>query len=369
MTIPDSIKLFVGVNVPVYSCNFRCQYCYLSHHDEAYKGKTNRFGKSISKIVDVFDPEKVGGFCYFNFCGFGETLLHPDVVDLVAALLDKGHYADIITNGTISKQLSRLIYELNDSQKEHLLVKFSFHYLQLKEKGLLEEFCNNINLIKQSGISISIEITPHDELIPYIPEIIAFSKKRFSALPHITVARNESTKQIELLSKYSKEELSKIWGEPFNSKMFDFKLSVFGEKRAEFCYAGLWSIQLDPGSGDYWQCYVGNKLGNVFNQNKLRLIPICKCREPHCFNAHAFMTFGLLPDVETPKYIEMRDRVESDGTHWINKNAVTFLSSQFIDSCFQLNEKQKRHAVIENSFLRISNFVDRCIKKIKKVLE
>ena len=155
-----------------------------------------------------------------------------------------GHYADIITNGTITKKFDELINTLNYEEQSRLMIKFSFHYLMLKQTDLMQTFVDNVNKIKNSNISYSIEITPHDELIEYIDDIKDFSLKNFGALPHITVARDMDTKEIALLTDYSRDEYQKIWGQ-FESPMFDFKFSTFNKRRKEFCYAGDWSIKLN----------------------------------------------------------------------------------------------------------------------------
>lgn len=124
--------------------------------------------------------------------------------------------------------------------------------------------------------------------MPYIDELKRFSMKEFGALPHITVARNEGTSKIDLLTKYSKEEYRDIWS-TFDSRLFDFKLSVFNQRRKEFCYAGCWSLAVNLEDGNYSQCYIGSRLGNIKEMDKpINFRPIGKCREPHCFNAHAF---------------------------------------------------------------------------------
>ena len=53
---------------------------------------------------------------------------------------------------------------------KHLEFKCSFNYLELKKKGLLDVFADNVNKIWAAGASANIEITPSDELIPFIDE-------------------------------------------------------------------------------------------------------------------------------------------------------------------------------------------------------
>ncbi len=322
----NKIKMFIGCNVPAYTCNFKCMYCYLGQHPETYEKGIIQLFASPEEIAHKFDINRIGGPCYFNMCGAGETLLHPQIIDLVIALTSNGHYTDIITNGSLSNRFDELIKKTSEESKKHILIKFSFHYIQLKEKGLLDTFVSNVNKIKDSGISYSIEITPHDELIPYIDELKEFSFSRFGALPHITVGRKANTSEIDILTEQSRSDYEKTWG-TFESDMFKFKMSTFNEKRCEFCYAGVWSIQLDLKSGDYFQCYAGDYLGSLVKEDTIHKRAVGKCRVAHCFNGHAYLTFGIIPELDTPSYASMRNRV-SECSEWLQDDMKEFCTSK-----------------------------------------
>jgi organic radical activating enzyme len=362
------IKKFVTCLVPVNACNFRCSYCYLSHHiqNNAYSGKIYPFIMESSKIAQSLSPERLGGFCYFNLCAAGETMLHPQIISLVDELTKKGHFVDIVTNGTVSKRFDELINDLSADQKKRTFIKFSFHYLELKKRDLIEKFISNVEKIKNAGISYTIEITPHDELIPYIDEIKEFSIREFGAWPHITVARNEGTDEIALLTELNREEYSKIWG-TFDSEMFRFKLRLFNQKRCEFCYAGLWSISVNLKDGCYDQCYIGNRLGNICDIEKpLNFMPIGKCKEPHCFNGHAFLGFGDIPEIGTDiTYAMERDRVTNCGEHWLKPDMREFFSSKLYESNDQLTNSEKKSIFKKNKILFCDNIIKRTLNKIK----
>ena len=366
----DKIKYFIGCGVPVFSCNFRCTYCYLGQHPDLRSRGIIPFAQEPEYIADFFSKERLGGLCYFNFCGNGETLLHPEIIDLVTLLTKNGHYCDIITNGTVSRRFDELISRLDINQRKHLLIKFSFHWMELKHRNLMDTFVDNVYKIKNSGISYSIEITPHDELIPHIEEIKKFSLEKFGALPHITVARNEATPDIELLTKLNRNDYKNIWSS-FDSGMFDFKFSIFNEKRCEFCYAGLWSLQLVLETGEYFQCYGGDLLGNIKNKEKpIAFRAIGKCRQPHCFNGHAYLTFGDIPELEAPTYNVMRDRVCEDGNHWVQEETQVFFNSKLIESHDQLSDTEKQRIIRMDSINKAASLLklktSHAIKKIKK---
>ena len=85
------IKRFITCHVPVDYCNLRCSYCYLDHIC-AKDGLIKELCCSPKKIGDFFSIDRTGGVCYFNLCGNGETMVHPQLCELVKELTSQGHY-------------------------------------------------------------------------------------------------------------------------------------------------------------------------------------------------------------------------------------------------------------------------------------
>lgn len=357
----DTIKRFITCYIPVTACNFQCSYCYLRWLKDR---KIHDFCMPPELIVKKLSVKNLGGLCYFNLCADGETMMHPRLIDLIDLLTKEGHYVDIITNGTLTKKFEELISTLSKTQMRHVMIKFSFHYIQLKEKNMLRKFVENVNLVKNSDLSYSIEITPHDELVEYIEQIKEFSINNFGALPHITVARDMDTKEIALLTSMGREEYKKIWSQ-FDSTMFDFKFSIFNKKRHEFCYAGDWSIKLDLGTGEYRQCYKGIILGNICSNEPLNFKAIGKCRMPHCYNGHAFLALGTIPDLDCPTYASERDRKCVDGSYWLKPEVRNFFSTKLVNANELYNDKKKREAIAATNIDLAKSGIEKIIKKIK----
>ena len=357
----EKIKRFITCHIPVSVCNFRCQYCYLH---SIKKKEVKLFILEPHVLANKLSVERLGGICYFNLCADGETMIHPQLIDLIKELTNMGHYVDIITNGVLTEKFDKLLKELDSNQQKNLMIKFSFHYLELKRTGLLDMFVSNVKKISISNISYSIEITPHDELIAYIDEIKSFSIENFGAYPHITVARDADTRNIEVLTKLSREDYKKTWGE-FESAMFNFKLSTFNCKRNEFCYAGDWSLKLDLGSGEYRQCYVGATLGNICDDAPIKFKAIGRCQLPHCFNGHAFLALGNIPDLSSPTYAEERDRITKDGEHWLKSECREFFSTKLYNTNTQYTNKLKRKCNIDTKKYNIKVKINRLIKRLK----
>ncbi|WP_104718338.1 radical SAM protein [Helicobacter trogontum] len=348
----DSIKSFFDVYIPITSCNLKCTYCYITQQN-LWFNKPPKFEYSPVHIARCLSKERLGGTCLFNMCGGGETLLHPHIIDIIQAVLNEGHYVWIVTNGTLTSRYKKLATLQKDSLYR-LAFKFSFHYLELKRTKKLMNFVDNVKLMQDLGCSFSVEITPHDDLVEYIDEIKNFSLTHFGALPHITVARDETNNKA-ILTQYTKEEYARIWSS-FNSELFKFKLSIFLQKRNEYCHAGKWSYTINMGDGTMKQCYSSNKTQNIFRDMTSSLKLPCigvKCEEPHCYNGHAFLTLGVIPTLETPTYALMRNRVQKDGREWLNPYMKTFISHKLCEN----NIKDGIHKRFRGYMQNFSNMI------------
>lgn len=228
---------------------------------------------------------------------------------------------------------------------------------------LLDQYFDNVNLMKKSEASIVVEITPNDETEEYISEIKEICMEKLGALPQVTIARNDNDRRISHLSKHSFEDFVKIWS-AFDSPMLDFKSTIFYKKRKEYCYAGDWSIYVNLVTGEYSQCYCGIRLGNVYeNINQpLKLIAMGKkCSLPHCYNGHAFITLGDIPELDAITYAELRNRISGDGTEWLSKEMKEFIGTKLSESNSKYSSIQK----ISNEVKRYGTAFNNRIKKRK----
>lgn len=341
----DTIKHFIDVLVPVTSCTLRCPYCYVTHH-RLFDSKLPTFKYNVETWKQAFDKKRWGGACIVNFCAAGETLLAPNIVDYVRVTLEQGHYVMVVTNATIDRPLSEMA-QFDKDLLNRLFFKFSYHYQQLQERHLADRFFNNVRMMRDAGASFTIEVTPHDELIPHIQEIKDIVMREVGALPHITVARDEKEMSIiPLLTQLSREEYIKTW-DVFDSPLFKFKMHIFGQKRCEFCNAGQWLHYLNMNNGLLYGC-----ANQPFSQNilddpsaPLDLHPIGHwCRMPHCFNGHTWMGLGAIEGYPSPTYAEMRNRTCADGTEWLKPDMKRAMETRLWQTNKPLNAFQKLKA-------------------------
>lgn len=357
----EKIKRFIECYVPVTICNLKCSYCYIiqegrrTEQKAIFKYSPEQIGKALSK-------ERLGGTCYVSICGGGETLVPPEIVDIVKNILLQGHYVNITTNGTLTNRFNELC-SLPEELLKRLHFAFSLHYIELNKKNLLEKFFENVNKVKKSGCSFLVQLNLSDEYVPYINEIKKICKSKLGAYPQIAATRDESEKQIKLFTSYSVEEYTKL-GKEFNSPLFDFTMKNFMVKRKEFCYAGDWSFLLNLATGEAKKCYFSTKVKDIFKDinEPIKFEAVGNsCRYPFCVNSSHFMTLGVIPSIETPSYSELRNR---ENANWYSDDMRQFLNSK-------LYETNKEYSKFNKLIVNIKSNTDfplRCIRKLRFLL-
>lgn len=341
------IKRFIDIHVPVYNCNFKCQYCYVGQKEQPKRSTKFFYSPEVTK--KALTKERLGGICHFNVCGLGETMLPKELSAHIKGILENGHTVIIVTNGSLLERFQEYM-AFPEDLKKRLGFKFSYHYLELLRLGKMEDFWNNVRLVKQNGCTFSVELTANDGYEECIDEIKESCIKNIGALCHLSVPRNEGTRSCELMSRHTKEEFYRIW-KTFESPMFEFKIRHWEEKRREICYAGLWSGILNLSTGEFTACYNQPPSGiNFFEdlQKPLKFEPVCKCEMAHCFNGHSFLTFGVIPEIEEESYLDIRDRVDAEGNHWVNETMASQFSHRLKESNSILSQAEikyylKRH--------------------------
>ena len=363
----EQIKRFIDVYVPVTTCTLRCHYCYITQH-RLFDNELPKFKYTPEQIRKALSQKRLGGVCLINLCGGGETLLPPEMPAYIRTLLEEGHYVMVVTNATISQRFEELA-QLPKELLCRLFFKFSYHYLELKKRNLLDRFFNNIRKMRDAGASFTLELTPSDEAIPYIDEIKQTAIDNVGAPCHVTVGRDErNPKYLPILTNMSREEYQKTWN-IFQSEFFNYKLSVFGTKRHEFCYAGDWSFYLNIGSGIMTQCYCSYKSHNIIENpdEPIPFIPIGNnCSEHHCYNAHAFLTLGNIPELPAPTYATLRNRVCLDGSEWLKPEMKAFMSTKLFESNKEYTDDQKARINSEIRRAKMANKVTNGTRRIVK---
>lgn len=361
------MKRYLDCFVPIYACNFQCHYCYVSLLDN-FKKTNTKFSRPVEEIVAALSRKRLGDDVFINLCAGGETLLVEDSVKLIRGLLEEGHHISVVTNGSLSKRFEE-IAKFPPELLKLLFFKFSYHYLELKRMNKLDEYFYNVRKMRDAGCSFTIEITPSDELIPHVEEAKKICLENLGAMPHCTIARDDRTNGIDILSNMSWEEYVKQWS-TFESELFTYKSWLYHNKIKSFCYAGAWSYYINLDTGDVSPCNCGRKFANVYEKMDEPLPEQAmgnNCELPYCYNGHSWLSLGVNPDEKSPMYTSFRNRVCLDGSEWVTEEYKKFWSSQIFANHqeYDAEEKKKinrRHKLEKYNLRRLAGKVYRKLR-------
>jgi len=321
------MRRFIECLLPLTACNIKCSYCYVVQEGRRKNEKSNLkyspaiIGKSLNK-------ERLGGTSLISITASGETLIEPMLPDIVWEILKQGHFVNITTNGTLTKQISELLKKTS-GYHSHLHISFSFHYVELLKRNLIDTFFDNIKRTRESGCSILLQINLSDEYVPYWDEIKRISKEKVGAYPQVALTRDESEGTYKIMTKMSEKEYFDK-GREMKSPLFEFTCKNFMKKRREYCYAGYWSAKLNLATGMMTGCYGNGFKQNIFeNPNeKIKFRPIGNhCCFKYCFNSSHFLSQGIIPELmPLPSYGELRNR---EDAKWYSLEMKEFLYAQF----------------------------------------
>lgn len=347
----DKIKRFVECLLPLTQCNIACHYCYvIQENRRAMKPLALKFTPEV--IGRSLRQERMGGICYFSICGAGETLLPKEVVAITREILKQGHYVNLTTNGTVTKRFEELM-ELPKEYLSRLHFSFSFHYLELVKKKLLDRFFDNIDLVRSRGCSFFVQFNLNDAYVEHLDEMKKLCLDRLGALPQVCATRDESVKHgVKLYTSKTLEEYKKI-GDEFHSPLFEYTMKNFMVKRKEFCYAGDWSMILNLETGQMRPCYGSIKAQYIFDdpEKPIRFEALGKnCRSTYCYNSSHYMSLGVIPQMEGPGYGELRNRKEA---HWYTDRMDAFLNSRLRASNMEYSKGKKLKVTMKNKVLAL----------------
>lgn len=367
------IKRFFECLIPVTVCNLECPYCYIIQENRRQM-QTAQMPYSPEHIAEALRPERVGGICMISICGAGETMVQKELVPIVKALLQKGHYVNITTNGTLSRRYDELIQECGE-MLSRVHVSFSMHYTELVKHGWLDLFFDNIQKVRNAGASILLQMNLCDDYVPYLDEIKAISEQKLGAYPQLALTRDETSVPFKIFTEGTTEAYL-AHGAQFDSPLFDFTVKNFNVKRKEFCFAGDWSGVLNLQTGVLSKCYAEPGGVNIFDDVNAP-IPFeavgRHCQNHYCINSSHFMSLGVIPELDTPTYGQLRNRADAK---WYTPQMAEFLNGKLKNGNSILGSKLRyycgrlRPSVIWKKFQTtgIYRILWRARRKIRKIM-
>lgn len=246
----ERIEKFIGLHFKTGACNLRCSYCYIGQHEN----KILDIPYSLEEIKKAFSKKRLGGTCFINICSDGETLIHPMMPSIIESFLSEGHYVLVVTNGTLTDRIKACINI--EKNTERLFFKISFHYEEMNRLGNIDKFFENIEMIKKSKCSFTVEYITCDETVEKIEEFKKTCIDKMGCFPQINIPRNDQAINLGVFSKYTYKKYLSIWdSKKFKSEFWEFRKQFFGKKYKGFCYAGKRTIWVSMETGYSHQCY------------------------------------------------------------------------------------------------------------------
>lgn len=329
--VNDKIVKYIDMALFSFPCNLRCRYCYVGQYASPKERAAIWECKySPEDLKYALDKRRMGGTCIVTFSSTGETLLTKGAISYIKSILDAGHFLHISTNLTIRKHINELL-NLPLEMRSRIFFKASLQFEELKRHRLLKSFAKNCRSIWDANATCAVEIVPHDELIPLIPEIKSWCLDNLGALPQLSMPRDETVPEIKLLSRYSLDEFSRIW-EEFESEEFRFKVHMWERPIKHFCYAGMISCFVILNTGEMLTCPKSKVIGNFFEGKNLFTEAAAKCPQDHCFVCHNWLGFGSCPSIDETNYLLQRDRVMPDGRHWVSERCRNAFRQRVCDN-------------------------------------
>lgn len=327
LNMEQIVKMINGV-IHTSGCTLSCEYCYLAQAN--YKNEIG-IKKALQYPLDVVrqacSKERLGGTCFIQIIGDGETLLPEDAVDLICAILQEGHYVQVINNGTLTKRIRELVERVEkENVSDHLLMSFSLHFLELEKRNLLDTYADNVNYVREKGISYRVSLVCGDDYIDAAERIHQFCKTNLGGV-HLESTRarkdDKTGNAVGVFSKYDKEIYCKKVEKEFPSLNLKQIEEYERLDNHQFCYAGQWYFQVDFTTGTYWQCLrnAGPKY-NFFEKlnEKLILEPVgMGCKASFCWCGWA-PKLNLIPG--KCNYVALDERINAPENKFIEKNIL-----------------------------------------------
>ncbi|MBN1971581.1 MAG: radical SAM protein [Candidatus Delongbacteria bacterium] len=253
MKKPDEIWLHWNI---ASICNLSCNYCFTS----------NKSGSASCVNIENFSTFFRNNEEYkfiVSLTGNGEPFLSIDNIVELSRLITHKNRLGLITNLTRSDVIKVFVNTITPDKTAFIVT--SFHFLELKKRGLIKTFINNLKLLLSFGYVPSLEIVSdpalsisqdsYNDLLNYLSVI-----NEIGIVPVFVpcIMKNKIFSPYSFDSEIQKDLLK-------NAKFRDFDENKYSMFKGCLCNAG-YNAFVVYNQGNIHPCFQKKKnIGNIFN--------------------------------------------------------------------------------------------------------
>ncbi len=257
-------------NIPLFTtleltqdCNFRCGHCY--NFDRTVPGREKSESRALRKDewFDVIDQVMKEGAFYITFTG-GEVFLYPGLWELVDHVNDLNGLVKLKSNGAIlteenvKKIISHKVASLEISlygMSEETYQKFT------SKSGMFKKVIEGIKLLKESQISLTLNLILNRVNVEEIQEMVEFAKSLnlpYNFSDEITKRYDDTDSSLDL--NITEEQYQKLLSGPYR----EYFLVKHDLKNISFQCSCARNVCGISSSGDIFPCIGAPvKVGNI----------------------------------------------------------------------------------------------------------
>ncbi len=178
-TLSDNVLAWLEAT---WKCNLSCEGCYRANVADSHKSLD-----ALNHELDCFEAQRT--FDSVSIAG-GDPLLHPQIVELVRTIAERGHKPTINTNGVALTDT--LLQQLKDAGLKALTFHIDSKQGRPGWKNKTEVELNALRLAyaqrvaKIGGISCGFNSTVYEDTLDQVPELVNFAEQHMDLI-HVMV--------------------------------------------------------------------------------------------------------------------------------------------------------------------------------------
>jgi MoaA/NifB/PqqE/SkfB family radical SAM enzyme len=289
--VNERVKLKYDVEgdwILLQSCNFRCNYCFISPLDLGARITTHG---TNTQWIEGF--EATGKTWLLHMTG-GEPSIYPGFADLCEGLT-RNHYLSL--NSNLGHRSIDIFAERINPKRVHF-INAAAHYEERQKRAALDLFIGRVHNLRRRQFNVFVSLVMTPEMVRAFPEISAyFESNALSLVPKAMRGKYQGRKypaayspdERSLVHKYLSEarrKYARVTAEMSESPTIDMLadarfLNKLRNYRGKVCGSGYNFVKIEA-DGAVVRCGSGMHLGNILQKNVGFLSAPTFCDSKYC---------------------------------------------------------------------------------------